>query len=117
MQIHGSMTCVQRTERIAKLNDRLRKHHAGGQVLMTPGICALPVATIARILIAIRDFDAFTSANDPHGERDMALVVVDDHEVMWKIDAYSVDMESGSPDPADEAVTCRVLSIFLATEY
>ena len=37
--------------------------------------------------------------------------------VFWKIDAYDLGYEWGSPDPADPSVTRRVLTLMLATEY
>jgi len=37
--------------------------------------------------------------------------------VFWKIDAYDSELRFGSDDPADPAVTRRVLTIMLASEY
>lgn len=113
---HEQKTLAQRTGRIRELNDRLRQRHEGGRVLMTPGICELPVGTIARVFIAIRDCE-FTVRNDPYGEHDFGRVIVDEHEIFWKIDAYSVDLESGSPDPSDDTVTCRIMTVMLVEEY
>ena len=36
---------------------------------------------------------------------------------LLEIDYYDPAIEFGSPDPADEAATCRVLTLFLASEY
>jgi hypothetical protein len=35
----------------------------------------------------------------------------------WKVDCYDRATEFGSPDPADPAVTTRVLTILRADEY
>lgn len=113
---NGSMSHVQRTARIRQLNDRLRQRHEGGRVVITRGIASLPVATIAKVLFAVRDFVAFDHRNDPHREADMGRVVVDRHECWFKIDYFSADLESGSPDPADENITIRVMTILLAEE-
>jgi Protein of unknown function (DUF3768) len=37
--------------------------------------------------------------------------------VFWKIDAFGRDLRFGGEDPADRAVTRRVLTIMLAGEY
>lgn len=113
---HEQMTLAQRTGRIRELNDKLRQRHEG-RVLMTPGICELPIGTVARILIAIRDFTNFDQRNDPHREHDFGRVVVDEHEILWKIDYYATDLESGSPDPSDDTITCRVMTVMLGLEY
>lgn len=117
MEDHDKETHATRTGRTRELNDKLRQRHQGGRVLMTPGICDLPVGTVARILIAIRDFTDFDQRNDPHQEHDFGRVVVDDHEIFWKIDYYGIDLESGSPDPSDDTITCRVITVLLASEY
>ncbi len=113
----GQTTCVQKTERIRELNDLLRKQHEGGQVFITDGIGALSIPTVARILFAVRDFDAFTKDNNPYGENDFGKVDVDGHEIFFKIDYYDGNLEGGSSDPADDTITCRVLTIMLSSEY
>ncbi len=54
-------------QNIQILNDRLRIQGAGGRVVMTSGIAALDDDTRTKIVSAIREFDAFTTDNDPHG--------------------------------------------------
>ena len=114
---HDQKALVQKTERIRELNDLLRKQHQGGQVFITDGVGALSVPTMARILFAVRDFDAFEKGNDPYGEHDFGMVEVDGHNIFWKIDYLGADFESGSPDPSDETITCRAMTIMLAAEY
>ena len=102
---------------IRQLNDRLRKTGAGGSVMITAGMAALPPDTFAMILAAIISFDAFTADNDPHGEHDCASLHVASHDVIWKIDYFDLALNMHSPNPADPKVTRRVLTIMLAEEY
>ena len=65
-------------------------------------------------LAAYDDFDAL---NDPHGEHDFGAIDYCGAELLWKIDYYNDELAKASPDPADESVTARVLTIMLAEEY
>ena len=105
------------TAAIRDLNDQLRRSFEGGQVLMTQGVNALAGKTLAQVLLAIRDFDAFTEDNDPFETHEFGSVQVDGQTVFFKIDAYDANMEYGSPNPADPEVTKRVMTILLASEY
>lgn len=122
---------LSRAERIARLNDLARRAMGGACVVVaTEGIRALPDADQSRLRELVETFDAFTPDNDPYGERDFgsiyqgldgvwltlrpAVVAV---TVFWKIDAYDRALRFGSEDPADPAVTRRVLTIMLASEY
>ncbi|MGV2114309.1 DUF3768 domain-containing protein [Agrobacterium salinitolerans] len=110
------MTTTQ-TDRIRELNDVLRTTWLTGKVLLTSGIQNLPDTTQSRIVEAVQGFDTFTPDNDPHGEHDFGAVTVEGHKVFWKIDYYDPTLQYGSEDPANPAVTKRVLTIMLAEEY
>jgi hypothetical protein len=112
------VTSVSQTSARARdLNDQLRKHRTGGQVVMTQSIAALGEEMIRRIDPAVTAFDAFTSDNDPYGKHDFGTVQVGGRVVMFKIDAYDLDLQCASPNPADPSVTCRVMTPMLADEY
>lgn len=98
-------------ERIRRLNDRLRRQGTGGRTMLTRAIATLAQQQVAAILAAVRSFDTFTTANDPWGEHDFGQVEVLGRRYFWKIDAYDINMEFGSPDPANEHITRRVLTI------
>lgn len=122
---------LSRGERIARLNDRARQ--AMGLVcasVATEGFRALPNEDKSRVRELVETFDAFTPDNDPYGERDFGAIYQDGEgrwtttrparpaeTVFWKIDAYDRDLQSGSEDPANPAITQRVLTIMLASEY
>lgn len=82
--------------------------------MVTRAVAALPADTLAELLAAVRQFDAFTANNDPYGERDFGSVTIDGDAYFWKIDYYDIDLNFGSPDPADETVTYRVLTLMTA---
>lgn len=102
---------------IQKLNDEFRRTGRGGRVMMTSGIERLGPATVKSIVDAIRAFDTFDEGNDPHGEHDFGALDVNGNRIFWKIDYYGSDLKAHSPNPADPAVTIRMLTIMLADEY
>ena len=112
---------------LAEQNDRVRRmvHNPqfgtpeiDGKVLVTRGIAALPPVTQIIILANVRAFDAFTPDNDPYGEHDFgSFTEPGAGKIFWKIDYYDKDYRFGSPDPANPAITRRVLTVMLAEEY
>ena len=105
------------TDRIRALNDQLRRHLTGGKAVMTPGVAALGSEAVQRLVQTIAIFDDFCTANDPHGEHDFGAFEFEGAPIMFKIDYYDKDLNFHSPNPADPAVTERVLTIMLAEEY
>lgn len=102
---------------IHELNDQLRRNLMGGTLVMTAGVIALGAEAQRTILAAISDFAQFDQANDPYGEHDFGAVEVGGERLFFKIDDYNQSLTAHSPDPSDPAVTARVLTIMLASEY
>ena len=108
---------AERSAKVLQLNDAFRKSLAGGTVLMTAGVVALGAETQAAILAAVRAFDAFDADNDPWNEHDFGAIELDGERFFFKIDYFDLTRAFYSTDPADPAVTERVLTIMLASEY
>ena len=110
------MTEAQKAETIARLNDAHRRQPDVGWV-MTSGVQALGRLGVARAVAAVASFAAFGEDNDPYGERDFGAFDIDGRRLFWKIDYYDLSLTAASPDPANPAVTRRVLTLMLAEEY
>lgn len=109
-------------ERIRRLNDEMRQAafkdgNAAARWVMTRGVVALGANTVEEVVRCVADFDAFDNSNDPHGEHDFGAFEIAGERLFWKIDYYDRSLTAGSKNPADEAATCRVLTIMLASEY
>ena len=122
---------LSRSERLARLNDRARQAMGLACVAVaTEGFRALPEQDQSRVRELVETFDAFTPDNDPYGERDFGAIYQDGEghwtttrpaysveTVFWKIDTYDQNLQFGSEDSANPAITCRVITIMLASEY
>ena len=110
------------SEKIRALNDAFRKGERPelGKIMITPGVrdlvAAWPLGVVA-VYDAVKNFDAFDDANDPHHEHDFGSFEHTGATLFWKIDYYDLELAWGSPDPANPDVTTRVLTILLAEEY
>jgi hypothetical protein len=104
--------------RLTELNDLFRRHRSGkGMRLITAGIAAMTAEEQTTIIARVATFDAFTEANDPHGDHDFGSFDHAGARIFWKIDAYADDsLTLGADDPTNPA-TFRVLTIMLADEY
>ena len=110
-------TEVPRVEAIARLNDKLRTTCRGGHIMVTRGVSTLNEFAAAELMAALRVYDGFDVDNDPHGERDFGDLTLWGQDLLWKVDYYDTTMKYGSPDPADERVSTRVITVMLASEY
>ena len=115
--INPTDTTPSDADRIRDLNDQFRSTFLGGKVFFTRGIIDMGAAFQSACVEAVQSFTAFSADNDPYGEHDFGRVVISGTPVFWKIDYYDRTVEAGSEDPADPAVTTRVLTILLASEY
>ena len=124
----------EQTARIARLNDLARSAMGVAcTAVATVGFRSLPDADQSQVRELIETYDAFDRDNDPHGERDFGTIYQlgdgrwtterprvrgDERErVFWKLDYYDRDLQFGSDDAANPAITRRVLTIMLADEY
>jgi hypothetical protein len=110
-------TTDSKTDRIRELNDAFRRTFVGGAVMITAGVEAMPLDQRRSLLQRIRSFSDFSEDNDPHNEHDFGAIDEAGVRFFFKIDYYDRKTEYGSPDPADPAVTMRVMTIMLASEY
>ena len=127
-------TARDQTARIARLNDRARQAMGVAcTAVATVGFRSLSTSDQSRVRELIETFDAFDEDNDPHGERDFGTIYQlgdgrwtterprvreDERErVFWKLDYYDRDLQFGSEDAANPAITRRVLTIMLSDEY
>ena len=106
---------VPNTQEIQKLNDTFRSSFLGGKVVMTRGVSEL--SNVEALMDHIRKYDNFAEDSDPHGEHDFGSLVFEMERIFWKIDYYGLQLDQGSPDPANASVTTRVLTVMLAEEY
>ncbi|MCW1410753.1 MULTISPECIES: DUF3768 domain-containing protein [Rhizobium] len=107
------------TLRIRLLNDQLGAFTfpPRGEMVLTRSVADLPGDDLREVLRQVRTFDDFSTDKDPHGEHVFGSFAHNGARYFWKIDYYDRDKKYGSPDPADPAVTCRVLTVMRADEY
>jgi hypothetical protein len=103
--------------KIAALSDRARQRLDPCRWVLTQGVLACDPITVAELLIAVEDFDAFTPNNDPYGEHNFGVIKLHGNTFFWRFDCYDVDLLMHSPDSSDLTVTTRVLTVMLADEY
>jgi hypothetical protein len=103
--------------KIAFLNDGVRRTFSRGKVVMTAAVAALPEERREQVLRRVQTFDQFTEDNDPMGEHDFGSFELGGEQFFFKLDYYNKDMLAGSEDPADPEQTTRVLTIGFMSDY
>ena len=116
---HEMNKCAQlpRAEAIARLNDHLRKTGKGGTIMVTRSVMHLDGFDPALLVASLAAYDGFDADNNPHGERDFGDLALFGTDLLWKIDYYDAELQFGSNDPADSAVTKRVLTVMTAADW
>jgi hypothetical protein len=106
---------------VQRLNDEFRQagpiHNDDGHWLFTRGVTALGRKDELEAVRRVMRFDIFTEDNDPYCMHDFGAFELVGEKLFWKIDCFNRALDAASPDDADPAVTCRVLTIMLASEY
>ena len=109
---------------LGRANNRFREQVLQGRpghhrILSTQGIQALGQVAVQEILYLVLSFkeEDFREEFEPHGDRDFISAIYKGMKVWAKIDTYDTTLEWMSPDPADDAVTVRVLTILLPEDY
>lgn len=117
------------TQRIRALNDAFRAKgpiwatvlgNAGPQEdgwYITDGVQAEGPLFVLEAVSCVQRFDRFDADDDPHGEHDFGACTLAGERLLWKIDYYDLDLRYGSEAPDDPAMTRRVMTIMLASEY
>jgi hypothetical protein len=106
-----------KTATIQRLNDAFRTTFAGGKMVMTASVAALPEMVKSSALLKVAEFKDFTPDNDPHGEHDFLSFEHCNRTFFWKCDYYNKEMDGGSENPADPDKTTRVGTLMLAEDY
>ena len=114
---------------IAQLNDEFRSNpgkFSKNKVVMSVSVSALDPVDIASLIQQVSTFSDFSEDNDPFGEHDFGVIDFVNTKYFWKIDYYDTEsLLQGEPyslnyrsdDPANDAVTTRVLTVMEASEY
>ena len=105
------------TAKVRALNDAFRTTFVGGALVLTDDVAVLDPSVRRKLLMAVREFDDFSTDNDAYGEHDFGSVKIDVETYFFKIDYFDRTMSMHSPDKAEPSVTTRVMTIMRADEY
>ncbi|TQF27431.1 hypothetical protein UNPF46_30675 [Bradyrhizobium sp. UNPF46] len=106
-----------RVRRVRHLNDAFRKTFAGGRMMMSASVAALPDMVKSAAWLKVSEFNKWDAGNDPHHEHDFFSFELCNRTFFWKCDYYNNEMDGGSEDPSDPSRTVRVGLLMLVDEY
>jgi hypothetical protein len=118
MEMTMNQASENHSKQVRRLNDQFRCAGIGrGSLTLTAGVHERGSTFAWAAIATMRAFHAFDQDNDPYGEHDFGAFTVNDDQLFFKIDYFDLNLEYHSPDAADPALTHRVLTIMLASEY
>ena len=105
-------------ETIRHLNDSFRSgQSADGTTIVSHRVKAHGIDFVDAALGKIRGFSEFTVEHDPKGEHNFGVVEVYGQPPFFEIECFNPELTAPSQDPADTAITHRVLTVMLPGEY
>lgn len=107
--------CAAYAEILRDLNAAFRKTVLVAEMRLTPGVLALPEDERTALIECVRSSDTQPEGG-PHDLGNSGWFWRDGRFCSWLIIDYALDMQSRSPDPADPAVTRRVLIVDSTTD-
>jgi len=111
----NATTARSQTQRIARLNDEIRKNPAKhGDVRLSEGIVALGKRKVRAALkrIAAMSGGEFVTLFSPNGERRGGTLWIDGRLAYMQIDYHDKhDLRQDAADPADPCATARIMTV------
>src|SRR2546429_6839339 len=92
--------------KVRALNDEFRRTLRGGRVVLTPRVAALSEELRMFALHKVQTYEDWSGPNER--EHDVGIFMVEEDTYFWKIDYYALDMEHGSEDASDPALTVQI---------
>lgn len=109
---------ISTADRIRELNDAFRiTGPSAGDWMLTCGVRAYGPDFMRLAVKAVQNHASFTADNDPYGEHDFGSFNLAGERLFWKIDHHDRELVYASADPSNPAITRRVMTIMLASEY
>lgn len=101
---------------ISSENDKIRAYLPGElprphQVVLSERVAEISPDEIIKILLAVKNYHAFNTYNDPYGEHDYGEIELGDIKYCWKFDYYDKDLATFKENGI------RVLTIMEASEF